>query len=147
MKRFLNGFAVLMCALALTAEEAPNDPLNAVVKLEITKTIPNYWLPWQNELPVSGAGTGTVIPGGLIHGATMATERMFLTEPIPSPTMTCPSKLVEDPFRAEATTRMTPTRAMVPVKMVWKTEAALMPKMLMTMMAMVNSDAMAIPLR
>ena len=66
MKRFLNGVAVLMCALTLTAEEASNDPLNAVVKLEITKTIPNYWLPWQNELPVSGAGTGTVIPGGLI---------------------------------------------------------------------------------
>ena len=66
MKRFLSAVAVFACCFVLTAAEPGNDPLNAVVKIETTSTVPNYWLPWQNRLPASSSGSGAVIRGGMI---------------------------------------------------------------------------------
>ena len=43
-----------------------DDPLNAVVKIEVTSATPNYWLPWQSQLPQSSSGSGAVIKGGMI---------------------------------------------------------------------------------
>ena len=70
MKRFLIVAAVLVCCGAVFAAEA-NEPsrdelLNAVVKIETTKTVPNFWLPWQSQLPSSGSGSGAVIRDGMI---------------------------------------------------------------------------------
>ena len=66
MKRFLGLVAVLMCCVVLATDEGRIDPLNAVVKVETTSTVPNFWLPWQSQLPQSGSGSGAVIKGGMI---------------------------------------------------------------------------------
>ena len=58
--------ACLVCCFALSAAENGNDPLNAVVKIEVTSTVPNFWLPWQSQLPSSSSGSGAVIRGGMI---------------------------------------------------------------------------------
>lgn len=53
-------------ALAQEAEEQPgNNPLNAVVQLEVTTSAPNIFLPWQNETG-GGSGSGAVIGDGRI---------------------------------------------------------------------------------
>jgi len=68
VKRFWSVVAVVVCGVALAAEEntSKNDPLNAVVKIEATSTSPNYWLPWQNKITQSSSGSGVVIDGGVI---------------------------------------------------------------------------------
>ena len=67
MKKLSGIVAVLVGAvLAGAAEGTRNDPLNAVVKVETTSTVPNFWLPWQNRLASSGSGSGAVIGDGLI---------------------------------------------------------------------------------
>ena len=45
--------------------EQKNDPLNAVVKLEVSKTYPNIYRPWVN-ITDSATGSGVVIEDGLI---------------------------------------------------------------------------------
>ena len=79
------------------------------------------------------------------NGATTATDRMFLTEPKPSPTIICPSRFSGEPLIAEATTRIIPTAAITIVRIVWKIEAALIPRIFSTMITMVNTDATATP--
>ena len=66
MKRFSSVVAVLVCGAALMAAEVRNAPLNAVVKIETTSTVPNFWLPWQNRLSSAGSGSGAVVGDGLI---------------------------------------------------------------------------------
>ena len=48
-----------------SAAEQKNDPLNAVVKLEVSKTYPNIFRPWVN-ITDSATGSGVVIDDGLI---------------------------------------------------------------------------------
>ena len=66
MKKFLSVVVGMVCCFALSAAENGNDPLNAVVKIEVTSTVPNFWLPWQSQLPSSSSGSGAVIRGGMI---------------------------------------------------------------------------------
>ena len=66
MKRFLSLVIGLVCGVALAAAEVRNDPLNAVVKIETTSTVPNFWLPWQNRLASASSGSGAVVGDGLI---------------------------------------------------------------------------------
>ena len=66
MKMFLGLVAALMCCVVLATDEGRIDPLNAVVKVETTSTVPNFWLPWQSQLPQSGSGSGAVIKGNMI---------------------------------------------------------------------------------
>lgn len=75
----MNPFAkpVLFLAAALLAATAPaargreadasgaNDPLNAVVKLEVARAAPNVYRPWITHT-ASGAGSGAVVAPGLI---------------------------------------------------------------------------------
>lgn len=51
---------------ALHALELQNNPLNAVVRIEAVYTEPNFTLPWQNRMPISGHGSGVVIKGNQI---------------------------------------------------------------------------------
>ena len=66
MKIFLSAVVGFVCCFALAAGESVSDPLNAVVKIETTSAAPNYWLPWQSQLPRSSSGSGAVIRGGMI---------------------------------------------------------------------------------
>ena len=66
MKTALVMAAAACCGLAgftLEAAEFQNDPLNAVVRVEAVSTEPNFTLPWQNRMPISGHGSGVVIKG------------------------------------------------------------------------------------
>ena len=66
MKIFSSVVVGLVCGVALMAAEVRNDPLNAVVKIETTSTVPNFWLPWQNRLASASSGSGAVVGDGLI---------------------------------------------------------------------------------
>lgn len=69
MKRFAISIATACCAatgFVLDAQEPENDPLNAVVRVEVVSTVPNYSLPWQNLMPRSASGSGVVIEGNQI---------------------------------------------------------------------------------
>ena len=64
----LLGAAAVACLLTGFSygqdEEGPqNDPLNAVVRVEATHSVPNYALPWQNGMPRAGSGSGVVVAG------------------------------------------------------------------------------------
>ena len=73
MKHISQPAAVLCAALAATApaysqetqEQPENDPLNAVVLLEVSTSAPNIFRPWQNRTG-GGAGSGVVIGDGRI---------------------------------------------------------------------------------
>ena len=73
MKHISQPAAVLCAALATTtpafSQETPekpeNDPLNAVVLLEVSTSAPNIFRPWQNRTG-GGAGSGVVIGDGRI---------------------------------------------------------------------------------
>lgn len=67
----MTKLAIACCSLAglvldAQEQEAENDPLNAVVRIEAVSTVPNYSLPWQNLMPRSGSGSGVVIAGNRI---------------------------------------------------------------------------------
>ena len=69
------------------AAEQENDPLNAVVKLEVSKTYPNIYRPWVN-ITDSATGSGVVIEDGLIltcahcvADATMIRIRSYFLSP------------------------------------------------------------------
>ena len=67
---------------------------------------------------------------------------MFRTAPKASPpTIHCPSRLAGLPWNADAATSRMPTRAMVTVRIVWRTAAALMPRMFTQVMASVTTVA------
>ena len=51
---------------ATVAAEPQNDPLNAVVKVEVTSSEPNFAMPWQNKASESASGSGVVISGNRI---------------------------------------------------------------------------------
>ena len=70
----ISSLAVILAAVAPAwTQEAPdastaesqNNPLNAVVKLEVSKTYPNIFRPWVN-ITDSATGSGVVIDDGLI---------------------------------------------------------------------------------
>ena len=65
MKRFVL-FAVFSLAAAAVAAGPQNDPLNAVVKVEVTSSEPNFVMPWQNRMNDDGSGSGVVIAGNRI---------------------------------------------------------------------------------
>ena len=73
MKHISTHTAVLCAALATTApafsqetqEQPENNPLNAVVLLEVSTSAPNIFRPWQN-VTGGGAGSGVVIGDGRI---------------------------------------------------------------------------------
>ena len=73
MKHISHLAAVLCAALATTipafSQETPeksgNDPLNAVVLLEVSTSAPNIFRPWQNRTG-GGSGSGVVIGDGRI---------------------------------------------------------------------------------
>ena len=43
-----------------------DDPLNAVVKIEVTSSEPNFAMPWQNRMSEDASGSGVVISGDRI---------------------------------------------------------------------------------
>lgn len=53
-------------AAVAVAAEPQNDPLNAVVKVEVTSSEPNFALPWQNKVSGNSSGSGVVISGNRI---------------------------------------------------------------------------------
>jgi len=60
----LTGF--MLHAASIESNHAgapPNDPLNAVVRIDAISTVPNFLLPWQNRTPQSGSGSGVVVEG------------------------------------------------------------------------------------
>lgn len=66
MKHFMIAVATVCCSIVAIAQDAmepENDPLNAVVRIEVTQSIPNFALPWQNRMPQSGFGSGVVVEG------------------------------------------------------------------------------------
>ena len=65
MKRFML-LAVFSLTAAAVAAAPHNDPLNAVVKVEVTSSTPNFAMPWQNRMSEDSSGSGVVIPGNRI---------------------------------------------------------------------------------
>ena len=61
---------VLLVLFAWTAvavaADTRNDPLNAVVKVEVTSSEPNFVMPWQNRMSDDTSGSGVVIAGNRI---------------------------------------------------------------------------------
>ncbi|MBQ7252259.1 MAG: trypsin-like peptidase domain-containing protein [Kiritimatiellae bacterium] len=76
--------AALLAAAAASADPAPdaadaaNDPLNAVVKLEVARATPNVYRPWIT-LTATGAGSGVVIaPGRILTCAHCVTDASYI---------------------------------------------------------------------
>jgi len=65
MKRLML-FAVFSLTAAAVAAAPQNDPLNAVVKVEVTSSTPNFAMPWQNRMSEDSSGSGVVISGNRI---------------------------------------------------------------------------------
>ena len=75
MKKMKLEVMILGVAIAVAAyvQEAPadeNNPLNAVVKLEVSTAKPDIFCPWANR-PGASSGSGVVIaPGRILRGRT-----------------------------------------------------------------------------
>ena len=65
MKRMM-FLAMLVWAVAAAAAGRHDDPLNAVVKIEVTSSEPNFAMPWQNRMNGDSSGSGVVIGGNRI---------------------------------------------------------------------------------
>ena len=78
MKKYMITLAIAclsMTGLTLNAavikgkkkeREPQNDPLNAVVRVEVVSSVPNFTMPWQTGIPQSSSGSGVVIEGNQI---------------------------------------------------------------------------------
>ena len=66
MKRLMLFAVFSLTAAAAVAAAPQNDPLNAVVKVEVTSSEPNFVMPWQNRRSEDATGTGVVIDGNRI---------------------------------------------------------------------------------
>ena len=71
--------AVLASIAPIFAQEKPeDDPLNAVVKIEVTTSVPDFVWPWRVNLG-SGSGSGVVIsPGQILTCAHCVTDSTFI---------------------------------------------------------------------
>ena len=60
-------FTMLVWSAAVSFAAPPqNDPLNAVVKVEVTSSAPNFLMPWQTLISEESSGSGVVIAGNRI---------------------------------------------------------------------------------
>ena len=66
MRKLILFALFLWGAAAVAAERFGNDPLNAVVCIEVTTSEPNFAMPWQNRMSGDSAGSGVVLPGNRI---------------------------------------------------------------------------------
>ena len=62
-KTLLLTMFVWAAAAAAAAANTKNDPLNAVVKVEVTSSAPNFIMPWQTTMSDESSGSGVVISG------------------------------------------------------------------------------------
>ena len=70
MKKMKLEVMILGVAIAQEAPADENNPLNAVVKLEVSTAKPDIFCPWANRTGAS-SGTGVVIaPGRILRGRT-----------------------------------------------------------------------------
>ena len=66
MKRLMLFAVFSLTAAAAVAAAPQNDPLNAVVKVEVTSSTPHFAMPWQNWMSEDSSGSGVVISGNRI---------------------------------------------------------------------------------
>ena len=73
--------AVLAAAAAAHAQEAPaeeNDPLNAVVKLEVSTAKPDIFCPWANRTGASSGSGAVIAPGRILTCAHCVADACYI---------------------------------------------------------------------
>lgn len=66
MRKFVWLTVFSLVAATAVAANPQNDPLNAVVKVEVTSSSPNFVMPWQTTMSDESSGSGVVISGNRI---------------------------------------------------------------------------------
>ena len=66
IKNILKILTLLSVSLPTFAQQTPNDPLNAIVKIISVSCEPNFILPWEKKMQDHSSGSGVVIKGNYI---------------------------------------------------------------------------------